>query len=150
MSSSELTCAGFESVHSGLDTAVSEFTYPVTVKSLQQLGSEFGCIPHGEFNLYTGSPVFWQLVPDITQAHNLVRASGVPNFGGQRIPIKSDLNVPSWRQHLCDYFDQQLVDLIQYGFSLSFDRILHLLSTFKNHASVVEFASHVDQYIADE
>ena len=81
---------------------------------------------------------------------NLVRASGVPNFWGQRIPIKSDLNVLSWRQHLCDYFDQQLVDLIQYGFSLSFDRILHLLSTFKNHASVVEFASHVDQYIADE
>ena len=46
---------------------------------------------------------------DIIQAHKLIRASGVPNFLGQRIPVKSDLNIPSWREHLCDYFDQQPV-----------------------------------------
>ena len=69
---------------------------------------------------------------------------------GQRIPVKSDLNIPSWRQHLCDYFDQQLVDLIQYEFTLDFDRNLELFISSKNHASAVEFAAHVDQYIEEE
>ena len=73
-----------------------------------------------------------------------------PIFWGQRIPVKIDLNIPSWRQHLCDYFDQQLIDLIQYGFILDFDKNLNLFSTFKNHASAEEFASHVDKYIEEE
>ena len=100
--------------------------------------------------MYLGPPVIWQSAPDIIGAHKLIRASGVPNFLGQRIPVKSDLNISSWRQHLCNYFDQQMVDLIQYGFPLDFDRNLDLFSTFKNHVSAVEFASHVDKYIAEE
>ena len=144
----QLTSAGFESVQpSSVHTSVYDFTHPFSVKTLHQLGSDFGCIPLGDFKLYIGPPVTWQLVPDIIQAHNLIRDSGVPNLWGQRIPVKSDLNIPGWREHLCDYFDQQLVDLIQYGSPLDFDSNLDLFSTFNNHASAVEFAAHVDQYI---
>ena len=101
------------------------------------------------FSLVYRSPVIWQAVQDLIEAHKLIRDSGVPNFWGQRIPVSSDLNIPAWRKHLRDYFDQQLVDLIQYGFPLDFDRNLDLISTFKNHASAVSFASHVDQYIEE-
>ena len=126
----QLTSAGFDPAQpSAIHTYVSDFTHPLTVKSLQQLDSQFGCILLGEYKLYTGPPFVWHSVPYIIQAHNLIRTSGVPNLGGQRIPVKSDLNISSWRQHLCDYFDQQLVDLIQYGFPLDFDRILDLFST---------------------
>ena len=96
VSNSQLTSAGFDPVQpSGSHTSVSEFTHPLTAKSFPKLGSEFGCIPLGDFKLYTGPPVIWQSVPDIIQAHKLIRASGVPNFWGQRIPVNSDLNIPS-------------------------------------------------------
>ena len=39
--------------------------------------------------------------------------------------------------------------LIQFGF-LDFDRNSELVSTFKNHVSSVEFASHVEAYIGEE
>ena len=79
----QLTSAGFDNIQpSTIHTSVSDFTHPLTVKSFQQLGNEFGCIPLVDFKLYTGPPVIWQLAPDIIQAHKLIRASGVPNFLG--------------------------------------------------------------------
>ena len=78
-----------------------------------------------------------------------LRCSGVPNFLGQKIPGATNLNIPSWRQHLCDYFDQQLVDLIRFGFPLDFDRSEKLVSNFENHVSTVEFDFHVDEYIKE-
>ena len=51
----QLTSAGFNTVQpSSVHSSVSEFTHPLTVKSLQQLGSDFGCIPLGDFKLYAG------------------------------------------------------------------------------------------------
>ena len=136
----QLTSAGFDAVQpSTVHTSGPDLTHPLTVKSLQHLGGDFGCIPLGDFKLYAGLPIIWQSVRDIIQAHKLIRASGVPNFWGQRNLVKSDINIPSWR-----------VDLIQYRFPLDFDRNLDLISTFKNHASAVDFATHVDQYIKEE
>ena len=111
-------------MHKELGTTQTEvFTqvpvHPITTKCLKQPGGHFGCIPLKDFQLYTGSENVWQSVPDIFQAHHLIRSSGVPNFMDQRIPVASNLSIPSWRQLLCDYFDQQLVDLIQFGFSLA-------------------------------
>ena len=67
-----------------------------------------------------------------------------------RIPVNTNLNVSNWRRNLCDYFDQQLLDLIQFGFSLDFDRNVSLCSTHHNHASAVKFALHVDHYIQEK
>ena len=143
--------AGFDSaqIHC-IQNSDSKPTHPITTKALQQLGSDFGCIPLADFKLYEGPPIIWHSVPDIVQAHNLIKANGLPNFLGQRIPVKSELNISSCRKHLCNYFDQELVDLIHYGFPLGFDKNLDLSSTFRNHASAVEFAAHVGQYIQEE
>ena len=107
------------------------------------LGGQFGCIPLTDFQLYTCPEVVWQSVPDIIQAHHLIISSGVSIFIGQRIPVTGNLNIPNWRQHLCDHFDQQLVNLIKF-------RSLNLISTFENHATAVEFDSHVKEYIREE
>ena len=114
------------------------------------MGNDFGCIPLSDFQLYSGPPVTWESVPDIITAHNLIRASGVPNFLGHRIPVTSALNIPVWKQYLSQYFDQQLVDLLNFGFPLDFDRSLELISTSKNHTSAEQFLSHVDHYIQEE
>ena len=65
----------------------------------------------------------------------MIKASCLPNVLGLRIPVDTNLNVPAWRKYLCNYFDQQLVDLIEYGFPLDFDRTRKLESTLQNHAS---------------
>ena len=77
----------------------------------------------------------WRNIPEVFQAHKMIRDSGTPNFLGLCIPVKTNLKVSSWRAHLCDYFDKQLCDLIEFGFPLDFDRSRHLESTFVNHAS---------------
>ena len=49
-----------------------------------------------------------------------------------------------------DFWDKQLVDLLEYGFPLDFDRDAPLMSTEENHASAKIFASHVQTYISEE
>ena len=123
-----------------------------SVQSLckQQIGEQIRYIPLDHFVTYQGSEVYWETIPDIFQAHTLIRQSGVPNFWGMRIPVQTNLHVSNWRKHLAGYFDQQLPDLIQYGFPLDFDRNTQLRSTFQNHASAVEYSSHVMQYIQEK
>ena len=47
-------------------------------------------------------------------------------------------------------FDQQLVDLIEYGFPLDFDRTRKLESTLQNHASARNYPTHVNKYLQEE
>ena len=116
----------------------------------QQIGDQFGCIPLDQFVTYQGPEVHWDTIPDVFQAHRLIKYSGVPNFLGMRIPVPTNLNVSNWRKHLADCFDQQLPDLIQFGFPLDFDRNTQLCSTVRNHASAIEYSSDVTQYIHEE
>ena len=56
------------------------------------------------------------------QQHFHVRASSLSNFMCQRTPVVSQLHIEDWKVSLSDYWDQQLLLLIQYGFPLDFDR----------------------------
>ena len=133
-----------------VNTTMTGDTHEMYVKCRQQIGEQFRCIPLDTFVTYKGPDVHWAVIPDILQAHRLIKDSGIPNFLGMRIPVKTNLNIVNWRKYLVDYFDQQLLDLIQFGFPLDFDRNTVLCSTYKNHASAYEFASHVDKYIQEE
>ena len=116
----------------------------------QQIGLRFGCVPLSPITTYSGPDISWQNIPSIIEAHRLVRASGKPNFLGTRIPVQNTLKPDRWRQYLVNYFDQQLPDLIEFGFPLSFDRNLNLTSTPHNHPSAIQFLDHVDKYIQEE
>ena len=116
----------------------------------EQNGVEFGCIPLSPITLFTGDPTYWEQIPDIITAHKLIRQSGLPNFLGLRIPVYTQLKVETWRHHLRGYWDQQLIDLIQYGFPLDFDREAILGETLDNHTSANDYASHVTKYIQEE
>ena len=48
------------------------------------------------------------------------------------------------------YWDQQLIDLIQYGFPLDFDRNCILGQTLENYTSANDYVSHVTKYIEEE
>ena len=99
---------------------------------------------------YKGPVKIWNVIPDLVTAHTMIKASQLPSFLGLRIPVVINLNVPAWRKYLCNYFDQQLVDLTQYGFPLDFDRTRKLETTLQNHASARNYLTHVDKYLHEE
>ena len=131
----------------------TEMSLPVCTEYWQckgQNGVEFGCVPLSPITLFSGDPTYWERIPDIITAHKLIRQSGVPNFLGLRIPVSTQLKVEAWRHHLMGYWDQQLIDLIQYGFPLDFHRNCTLGLTLDNHTSANDHASHVAKYIKEE
>ena len=80
--------------------------------------------------------------------HGLVRATGVPNFIKARVPVKSQLHIRAWKENLEGYWDQQLCQLIEFGFPLDFNRKCDLKCDKGNHKSALEFPRDVDAYIA--
>ena len=117
---------------------------------VHQNGDNFGYIPLNNLHIYKGPAIQWKSLPDIWQANKLIRESKVPNFLNCRIPVKTQLNPDNWRLYLTHYWDQQLPDLIQYGFPLDFNRNSNHVSTHVNHTSAIEHEQHIDQYIAEE
>ena len=74
----------------------------------------------------------------------------MPNFLNYRIPVQTQLNPDRWGYYLPDYWDNQLPDLIQFGFPLDFDRNCQLSSSDVNPASALKFETHFDAYIQEE
>ena len=120
------------------------------VACIAQNGGDFGYIPLNDLKTYNGPDILWQNIPDILEAHKIIRNSGVPNFLKSRIPVPTQLNPERWYFHLQDYWDQQLPDLINYGFPLDFDRKFKLQPTYHNHTSAIQYTEHIDRYISEE
>ena len=97
-----------------------------------QMGEPFGVIPLSPLLVYTGKNTNNNQVSDPLSTHKLVRHSGC-------IPVDSKLNIKNWRSYLHDFWDKQLVDLLEYGFPLDFDRAAPLVSTEDNHDSAKNF-----------
>ena len=95
-------------------------------KCIRQTGGQFGFVPQTDLKLYNGEVVHWDTVPDVIQSHYIVKNSGLPNFLKSRIPVTTNLNIKNWRSYLKNYWDQQLPDLLEYGFPLDFDRTCNL------------------------
>ena len=64
--------------------------------------------------------------------------------------MASQLDVDEWQSLLTDYWDQQLLQLLQFGFPLDFNRCCPLKHEVGNHSSADEFPSDVDAYIEEE
>ena len=118
--------------------------------SVRQNFQRFGFLPYNDLMVYNGHDIVWGNVPDIIAAHSMIRQSNVPNFMGCRIPLKTQLNIEAWQKYLDSYWDEQLIDLLKFGYPLDFDRNRNLTSTLQNHKSAIEFKDHVDAYIQKE
>ena len=82
--------------------------------------------------------------------HKKVRQTGLPNFMSARIPVESQLNIDKWKEALVDYWDQQLIQLLEYGFPLDFNRTCKLRHEGVNHNSANQFPSDIEAYISEE
>ena len=92
----------------------------------------------------------WNPIPDIIRARLLIQNSGLPNYLGCRIPAILNLKCHKWTQYLQNYWDNQLIDLLKFGFPLDFDHTSQLFSTEENHKSALLNSCHVEKYISEE
>ena len=114
-------------------------TCPDYVACKNQMGESFGVIPLSTLQKYEGPETKNQPIGDPLELHKFVKAFGCPNFLGARVPVVSNLNMDSWKFHLRDYWDTQLLDLLEFGFPLDFDTTTDLISTEENHTSATVF-----------
>ena len=114
------------------------------------MGESFGVISLSTMRKYEGPETKNQPICDPLELHKFVKRFGCPNFLGAHVPVVSNLNMDSWKFHLRDYWDTQLLDLLEFGFPLDFDTTTELISTEENHTSAKQFSSHVQTYIEEE
>ena len=64
-----------------------------------------------------------------------IRAACLPNFLAAKIPVKSALNIPHWREVLTNYHDHSLVDLLAYGWPADYTADHPPTPHYRNHVS---------------
>ena len=122
----------------------------VSVKWKQQTDFDFGFVPQSDFIMPEQNNVTTNAVDCPIAQHFIVKQTQVPNFLGTRIPIRSQLNVDKWHQYLSEYWDQQLLQLVTYGFPLDFNRQCVLKTDKTNHASALKYPADIEAYLKEE
>ena len=82
--------------------------------------------------------------------YDRVAPTGEFNYKSARVPVPSGLNVDAWKRYLEDYRDPNLVQFLEFGWPINFDRHSPLVPTFENHASARNFPQHIKHYIQKE
>ena len=90
------------------------------------------------------------LTPELVQIYNIVASTGTYNFAQARCPVPSALNIQAWRERLGGYRDTGLVDFLQFGWPINFDRMSPLCPTYHNHPSADNFDRDVAHYVHTE
>ena len=115
-----------------------DFDSEIFKKWRRQSAFDFGFIPIDEQAMPVVEYVNEWEGASPWDVHDFVKATGVPNFLKARIPIISQLNVQAWKDNLKGYWNQQLLQLLQFGFPLDFNRNCDLKCDKGNHKSALE------------
>ena len=89
----------------------------------------------------------------LLDTHFAVYNSGVSNYRGCRIPVPSKLNIEFLKDVLCDYWDKELVQFLEYGFPVGMviERKEFVRNKFpRNHLGANEFPDQMHSYLASE
>ena len=91
-------------------------------------------------------------IPGISpwQLHNKDKQTGLPNFLGARILPKSQLDTSLWKHFLRDYWDQQLLKFLEFGFPVGFNRNCPLHHANNNHSSSFQYPGDIAAYLDEE
>ena len=113
----------------------------------QQTDFQFGFVPLGDMVMPYNSGHIADVIEDPILQHHLVRKTGIPNFLGVRLHAKYQLNIDEWK---VQYWDQQLLQLLEYGFPLDFNNNYPLESDKSNHSSTNMYPDDVWDSIDEE
>ena len=83
--------------------------------------------------------------------HNLVHATGQPNFLGASLSVPTSLNISLWRSLLTKYSDVVVCDYLEFGWPIgyAYHRVLPS-SDPHNHKGALTFPSAIDSYLSTE
>ena len=85
------------------------------------------------------------------ELYQKVTESGLYNYEGCRIPLKTNLNVPFFRFMLSDYQDREVCEFLDYGFPIGVTgKVQNKVSKVKNHRGVTAFPLEVKRYLEKE
>ena len=142
---SEIICANVKN-----KKAWGEIRTPIFDLWRDQVDFTFGFVPLQEQVIPTANIPNSVFSGSLLQAHELVKATGKPNYLQARIPIQSQLNVKQWEEALVGYWDRQLLDLLKYGFPLDFNHSCDLGKYTGNHSSATDFPEDIEAYLQEE
>ena len=103
------------------------------------------CSVTGEASTHSGSGA-------VPQIHRLCTAKhdGISNYVSRHTRVLTQMNLMAWERKLKKDHDTQLLSFLTYGFPLEvgaeFSPNLHI----KNHPTALQYADHVDQFLAKE
>ena len=72
------------------------------------------------------------------------------NYIHPRVPVKSELNINTWKYYLQDYYNPLLLHFLEFGFPLGILSRRQLKSESYNHPSAENFPQDVDYYLQTE
>ena len=121
---------------------------PIYQQLLTQSAFKFGYVPLQDQMIPVG--LSQGIYTNPVDVHRKVKQTGVSNFVAARIPVKSQLNIEKWKEALIGYWDQQLLQLIEYGFPLDINRACRFHHEGVNHNSVTQFPEDIEAYISEE
>ena len=84
------------------------------------------------------------------QLHSLVKMSGMPNFKGCRVPIKTAINVEAVKEMARDFPDQEAIEFLEFGFPISFEGMIQQTALPGNHRGARDFPEAIDDYVRKE
>ena len=87
----------------------------------------------------------------IIYTHIKVVNSGLPNYQGCKIPVKTRINVEFFRENLSDYKDKVICEYLEFGAPIDFQGCLNVSEIdIKNHKGASEFSSDIYKYLRKE
>ena len=106
-------------------------------------------VPNPQIVYSLGVPVLHMSREELVQLIDYARTWKRPNVYGARIPTQTRWNIPLMRQLADSVADREVVEFMQYGWSLNHDGCPTTVSTV-NHASAERFPEAMDRYIHKE
>ena len=86
------------------------------------------------------SPEYFTTLHELVSAPGSDYPEGTYNFKGARISLAhTNLNIPSWKEHLAHYYRQDLIGYLEFGFPIGVDPDGHTEPCLKNHSSSFMF-----------
>ena len=79
-----------------------------------------------------------------------ISCSGLPNYLGCRIPVVSNLKIEFIRSMLSEYDDQNLCDLLEFGFPLGYSGNLLNVKKPRNHSGARDYPEFIMKYLKKE
>jgi hypothetical protein len=129
---------------------VRGYSHPPSLTSMHHnaLINDYRFIPLEENEMYQ-DPESRAAVSELWGAREL-GDHNVHNFNSYRIPVSSGFNIPKLKKLAAGYWDEQLFELLKYGFPLDVGTGFMPSNNQYNHSSADNYPDHVGNYINKE